>query len=79
MTAVQTRIPTTSLSRVFSYDALGSNILVPLGLVIAGPLAARTSPSTALISGSVLALIATLLCFSAREVRHLPEAVTTDS
>ena len=79
MTAVQSRIPTGSLSRVFSYDALGSNILVPLGLVIAGPLAARTSPSTALIAGSVIAVIATLLCFSAREVRHLPEAVTTDS
>ena len=75
----QLGIPTGSLSRVFSYDALGSNILVPLGLVIAGPLAARTSPSTALIAGSVIAVIATLLCFSAREVRHLPEAVTTDS
>jgi len=76
---LQSRIPTGSLSRVFSYDALGSNILVPLGLVIAGPLAAQTSPSTALLAGSVIAVIATLMCFSAREVRHLPEIIAAEN
>jgi MFS family permease len=38
-TALQERIPREALSRVFSYDWLGSLVLMPLGFVVAGPLA----------------------------------------
>jgi hypothetical protein len=40
VTALQQHVPTRVLSRVNSYDALGSFVFIPLGLVIAGPLAA---------------------------------------
>ena len=38
-TALQERIPREALSRVFSYDWVGSLVLMPLGFVVAGPLA----------------------------------------
>ncbi len=38
-TALQERIPREALSRVFSYDWLGSLVLMPLGFAVAGPLA----------------------------------------
>jgi MFS family permease len=41
ITALQQHVPSRVLSRVNSYDALGSFVFIPLGLVIAGPLAAR--------------------------------------
>ena len=40
-TSLQEHIPQEKLSRVYSYDALGSFVLIPLGLVAAGPLADR--------------------------------------
>ena len=38
-TALQERIPREALSRVFSYDWVGSLVLMPLGFAVAGPLA----------------------------------------
>ena len=73
VTTVQSHVPKELLSRVFSYDALGSNILVPFGLIVAGPFAARTSPSFALFAGATVSVIAILATFAVREVRHIPE------
>ena len=39
-TAMQQEIPQEKLSRLSSYDALGSLVLTPLGLAAAGPIAA---------------------------------------
>ena len=38
-TTVQQEIPPDKLSRVYSYDALGSLALVPIGYAVAGPIA----------------------------------------
>ena len=38
-TTLQERIPREALSRVFSYDWVGSLVLMPLGFAVAGPLA----------------------------------------
>ena len=38
--SLQQNIPQEKLSRVYSYDALGSFVLIPLGLIVAGPIAA---------------------------------------
>jgi hypothetical protein len=38
-TALQQRIPREALSRVVSYDWVGSLVLMPLGFAVAGPLA----------------------------------------
>ena len=79
VTTVQKHIPQDLLSRVFSYDALGSNILVPVGLIVAGPLASRTSPSTALLIGAIIGTVSILATFAVRDVRHMPELATTNS
>ena len=41
-----TRIPSDKLARVSSYDAFGSLAAMPLGALIAGPLAARIGVAT---------------------------------
>ena len=38
-TTMQQEIPQEKLSRVYSYDALGSFVLIPLGVAIVGPIA----------------------------------------
>jgi Na+/melibiose symporter-like transporter len=53
-TAMQSNIPRESLSRVTSYDAFGSLALAPLGLVVAGPLAARLGSEHTLLLFSVM-------------------------
>ena len=46
MTALQEHIPGDKLSRVTSYDALGSFVLGPLGLLAVGPVAAAAGTGT---------------------------------
>lgn len=59
-TALQTNIPREALSRVASYDAFGSLFFAPLGLVVAGPIAARLgTEKTFEIFGAL-----TLICIS---------------
>ena len=45
---MQQEIPADRLSRVYSYDALGSWALIPLGLAIAGPSPRRSARDTTL-------------------------------
>ena len=40
-TVFQRHVPEASRSRVSSYDALGSFVLMPLGSAVAGPIASR--------------------------------------
>ena len=42
-TTMQQEIPQDRLSRVYSYDALGSFALIPLGLALAGPSPRRSA------------------------------------
>ena len=53
-TAMQTHIPRESLSRVTSYDAVGSLALAPLGLIVAGPLTEKFGTSTTLIAMGIV-------------------------
>ena len=52
-TAMAERIPPHALSRVSSYDWMGSLILLPVGFVVAGPLAEATSAGDVLALGGV--------------------------
>jgi predicted MFS family arabinose efflux permease len=55
-TALQERIPRASLSRVSSFDWLGSIVFQPAGFALAGPLAAAIGvPATLLVSGALQA------------------------
>jgi hypothetical protein len=70
-TALQQEIPGEALSRVSSYDALGSYILIPLGLALAGPVATAIGTSTTLYAVAVLNAVAAAAVLGVREVRTL--------
>jgi len=70
-TALQQQIPHDRLSRVSSYDALGSFVCIPIGLSIAGPLSALLGVRGALVFAGCVNVIAILLVFAVRDVRTL--------
>jgi len=59
-TVFQRNVPEAALSRVSSYDALGSFVLVPLGAAIAGPIASAVGIEETLIATGVIELV----CFA---------------
>jgi MFS family permease len=71
LTALAERIPPEKLSRVTSYDWMVSTGLLPLGYLLAGPLAASLGAVDVLIGGSVLAFVAFALGLLPRETRRL--------
>ncbi|HEY4895765.1 MAG TPA: MFS transporter [Solirubrobacteraceae bacterium] len=71
LTALAERIPPATLSRVTSFDWMVSCSLLPLGYVLAGPLAARLGAVEVLIGGSALACVAFALGLLPRETRML--------
>jgi predicted MFS family arabinose efflux permease len=70
-TTMQQQIPGEMLSRVYSYDALGSLALIPLGFAIAGPLANVIGTGATLYAASALVVGATLPVFGVKDVREL--------
>src|SRR6185437_4579655 len=70
-TTMQQEIPQDRLSRVYSYDALGSFALIPLALAVAGPLAEAIGTRATLVGAGLLCLGATLLVLLVPEVRDL--------
>jgi MFS family permease len=71
LTALAERIPPEKLSRVTSYDWMVSGGLLPLGYVLAGPLAGALGPVEVLLSGSLLAIVAFALGLLPRQTRML--------
>jgi MFS family permease len=71
LTALAERIPPAKLSRVTSYDWMVSLGLLPLGFLLAGPLASALGAVEVLIGGSVLAFLAFALGLLPRETRRL--------
>ncbi|CAB4892830.1 unannotated protein [freshwater metagenome] len=70
-TALQTHIPRESLSRVSAYDAMGSLMLGPLGLALAGPLAAAIGLQGAFLIAAITAFLAIAASLAAPSVRKL--------
>ena len=71
MTTMQDEVPPESLSRVASYDALGSLMLGPLGLVLAGPATLTFGAHNALIGSGVIAIVTAVFALAFPEVRQL--------
>ena len=71
LTALQTRVPRESLSRVTSYDALGSMMFGPIGLALAGPLVAVIGLHATFVAGAVVATVAVAASLMFRSVRQL--------
>lgn len=73
-TSMQTHIPEESYSRVNAYDALGSFGIAPIGVVIAGPLAAHFGVNTILFATGTLTFIAACASLTVKSVRNLSNA-----
>ncbi|MFD7983374.1 MFS transporter [Kitasatospora indigofera] len=71
-TSLQTHVPEDSLSRVSSYDHLLSAGLMPLGLVLAGPVSAALGLRPTLFAMTVLGVPAALVLLCLPSVRQLP-------
>ena len=70
-TAVMQEIPQEKLSRISSYDALGSWVLMPLGFIAAGPVSAAIGIRPTFIAAAALTVGATALVLLSRDVRTL--------
>ena len=70
-TTIQQEIPQEKLSRVSSYDALGSFALIPLGLAIVGPAAELFGTRETLLGAAAISLTATLAVLLVSDVRTI--------
>ena len=71
VTALAERMPPEKLSRVTSYDWTVSLALLPLGCVLAGPVAAQIGATTVLLGGAIVGSVALALGLLPRETRML--------
>jgi MFS family permease len=78
ITALQQHVPRRVLSRVSSYDALGSFVFIPLGLVIAGPLADRFGVTNTLWAFLAIGLASIGGALLSRDVRGLRRVEPVD-
>ena len=76
-TTMQQEIPTDKLSRVYSYDALGSLGLVPLGYALAGPAADAFGLRATLWGAAAIATAVTLAVLLVHDVRTLERRPAT--
>jgi len=70
-TTMAEQIPPEALSRVSSYDWMGSLILLPVGYLVAGPVAEATSAETVLVTGGVLTAVLLAVGLIPRDTRML--------
>jgi len=81
VTTMQREIPADRLSRVSSYDALGSLVFTPVGLAVAAPVAIAVGLSGAFWIGAALLAVPTLLVLGVGDVRRMraPEPASARS
>jgi hypothetical protein len=70
--SLQGHIPNDQLSRVNSYDALGSFALIPVGTALTGVVAAATDAQATCLLAAGLMVVATVAALATRAVRALP-------
>jgi MFS family permease len=69
--SLQENVPPDRLARVYSYDAFGSIVALPVGQMTAGPIATSAGTAPALIGGGCLIVAATAAAMCSRDVRTL--------
>jgi MFS family permease len=70
-TALQQHVPERALSRVSSYDALGSFIFIPLGQLAAGPIAEAVGVDRTLYLAAGVVTLAVLAMVATPDIRRL--------
>jgi len=71
LTTLQQHIPADKLSRVSSYDWLGSLALAPVGAALIGPLSAAIGTTETLWAAAVIVVVTTLAVLAVSDVRNL--------
>ncbi|MFC4242736.1 MFS transporter [Gryllotalpicola reticulitermitis] len=71
--ALQHHVPPDRLARVYSYDALGSFAAIPIGQIVAGPLAAAFGAREVMVGASVATVLVTLAALARRSVRTVKD------
>jgi MFS family permease len=75
---VQNHVPERVLSRVVSYDWLGSTVLRPIGLAVVGPLAVALGANIVLIGAAMLHLVATSVALLIPANRSIADQSASD-
>jgi MFS family permease len=70
-TSLQQHVPAYALSRVSSYDALGSFIFIPLGQLLAGPIAEAIGVDETLYLAAAIVTFAVVAMIATPDVRQL--------
>lgn len=71
-TALRHHVPLDRLSRVSSYDALGSLVFIPVGYALGGVIAGYAGISATIWGSTALVLVTTGLALLSHDVRWLP-------
>jgi MFS family permease len=69
--SMQQHVPPHLLSRVYAYDGLGSIVAIPIGQLVAGPLAAALGVHDAMVVLATLAMVAAVVPLCVPAVRRL--------
>ena len=70
-TAIAERIPPHAISRVSAFDWMGSLALLPIGYLLAGPLAAAFGAVEVMVAGGVIGLLVALVALATPGVWQL--------
>jgi MFS family permease len=70
-TSLQQHVPGEALSRVSSYDALGSWVLMPIGFAVVGPIASAVGARETLLGAAALVGLAVLAMGATADIRRL--------
>jgi predicted MFS family arabinose efflux permease len=70
-TTLQQHIPDEKLSRVSSYDVLGSFALIPVGVAVMGPISNAIGVADTLMGAALIVVLATVAVISVADVRNL--------
>jgi MFS family permease len=71
VTSLQQNIPENALSRVFAYDSLGSFVAIPVGQLLAGPLAGSFGASSVVVGAGTVMVVFLLAILAVPDVRRL--------
>lgn len=69
--SISENVPESRLSRVFAFEQLGTFAAIPIGQIVAGPLAIAMGTDRTVVAGAVLTVVTAVWARSSRSVRTL--------